>query len=60
MLSAPFLIVNAFEKSPDAVRQAHGPELRLRAALRSSFVIAAYVNVRLIPHEIARLASDYF
>ena len=30
------------------------------AALRSSFVFAAYTTVRLIPHDVARLASDYF
>jgi hypothetical protein len=28
--------------------------------LRSSFVIATYDNVRLIPHDFARLASGYF
>jgi hypothetical protein len=37
----------AVEKRPCAVRQAHGPELRRRAALRSSFVTAAYEKVRL-------------
>ncbi|MCX5904327.1 MAG: hypothetical protein NTV89_12850, partial [Proteobacteria bacterium] len=30
------------------------------AALRSSFVIAAYGTVRLIPPDFARLASGYF
>jgi hypothetical protein len=35
-------------------------EKRSSAALRSSFVTAAYKKVRLIPHDIARLASAHF
>jgi hypothetical protein len=30
------------------------------AALRSSFVTAAYEKARLIPHDFARLASEHF
>jgi hypothetical protein len=35
-------------------------EKRPSAALRSSFVTAAYAKVRLIPHNFARLASGHF
>ena len=35
-------------------------EKRPSAALRLSFVIAAYGKVRLIPHDFARLASNIF
>jgi hypothetical protein len=35
-------------------------EKRPSAALRSSFVFAAYDKVRLIPHDFARLASERF
>jgi hypothetical protein len=35
-------------------------EKRSSFALRSSFVIAAYTEVRLIPHDFVRLAAEHF
>jgi hypothetical protein len=35
-------------------------EKRASAALRLSFVFAAYAKVRLIPHDCARCASEHF
>jgi hypothetical protein len=35
-------------------------EKRPSAALRLSFVFAAYKKARLIPHDVARLASGHF
>jgi len=35
-------------------------EKRPSAALHSSYFIAAYTTVRLIPHDFARLASGHF
>jgi hypothetical protein len=46
--------MSAFHAAEPAV------EKRPSAALRSSFVFAAYAKVRLIPHDFARLASMRF
>jgi hypothetical protein len=55
--SAGKVNVNHWQAAPFC-RQAL--EKRPSAALRSSFVFAAYATVRLIPHDVARLASAHF
>jgi hypothetical protein len=52
------------EKSPSAIRRAHGPEQSRRAALPSFLVAAAYWTVRFIPRHfgipVLPAAETYF